>query len=139
MTVASLMNSNVLTVAPETVLPQAVRLLTHYDIGALPVVQADGLLRGIVTDRDMLTRSVALESELGMLTVGEVMTRAVVSIPPDADVREAAAVMGVHRVRRLPVTKHGRLVGVITLADLARAKSCDAEASLALGKISRPR
>ncbi len=138
MMVASLMNTNVLTVTPETDVSQAVRLLTHYDIGSLPVVQADGELRGIVTDRDILTRAVAMESELGGLAVGAVMTRAVVTIPPDADVREAAAVMAAHRIRRLPVTKNRRLVGVITLADLARARSCDMEASLALGKISMP-
>ena len=138
MLVASLMNPNVLTVTPETAVSQAVRLLTHYDIGSLPVVQADGELRGIVTDRDILTRAVAMEAELRELTVGDVMTRAVVTIPPDADVREAAAVMAARRVRRLPVAKNRRLVGVITLADLARARSCDMEASLALGKISTP-
>lgn len=139
MLVASLMNPNVLTVTPETSALHAVRLLAHYDIGALPVVGANGELCGIVTDRDILMRSVAGETPVTAISVGEVMTRTVITVPPDADVREAAAVMAAYRVRRLPVAKARRPVGVITLADLARAHSCDMEASLALSKISAPK
>ena len=138
MLVSALMNSNVVSVSPETDVSHAVQLLTHYDIGVLPVTQGDGTLRGIVTDRDILTRCVAHGSELSQLTVGDVMTRSVVTVSPDADIREAASVMASHRVRRLPVARDKRLVGIISLADIARARSCDMEACLALSKISSP-
>ncbi len=138
MLVGALMNSNVVTVSPETPLSHAVQLLTHYRVGVLPVTHDGGRLCGIVTDRDMLTRSVARNAPLGELTVGDVMSRGVVTVSPEADVREAASLMSEHRVRRLPVTRSQQLVGILSLADIARARSCDMEACLALSKISEP-
>lgn len=137
MLVGALMNSNVVTVSPETGLPHAVQLLTHYHVGVLPVTSG-GTLCGIVTDRDILTRSVARDTPLSDLTVRDVMTRNVTTVSPDADVREAASIMSDRRIRRLPVTRGRQLVGILSLADLARARSCDMEACLALSRISSP-
>ena len=72
------------------------------------------------------------------MLVGALMNSNVVTVSPEADVREAASLMSEHRVRRLPVTRSQQLVGILSLADIARARSCDMEACLALSKISEP-
>ncbi len=138
MLVNALMNTAVITASPELSIPKAVRLMAHYDVGALPVTSKDGRLRGMLTDRDITLRCINSDGEPEAMTVGEVMSRRVTSISPDADVREAASLMARRRVRRLPVVRDDKLVGIISLADIARARSCDMEASLALAKISAP-
>lgn len=136
MLVNNLMNSNVISVTPETSATEAARLLAHYNIGALPVTQSDGKLRGIITDRDIVLHCVAGDSEPNKTPVSSMMTRNVASITPDADVREAASIMAHEKVRRLPVMKNGMLVGMISLADIARSRTCDMEACVALTQIS---
>lgn len=136
MLVNNLMNPNVITISPEASAAEAARLLSHYDIGSLPVAQSDGKLRGIITDRDIVLRCVAGDGEPYQTNVSDLMTRNVVTISPDADIREAASLMSAEKIRRLPVTKSGKLVGIISLADIARSKNCDMEACLALSKIS---
>ena len=136
MQVSNLMISNVITVSPETNAAEAARLLSHYDIGSLPVTLSDGRLKGIITDRDIVLRCVAGDGEPYETNVSDLMTRNVVTVSPDADIREAASLMASERVRRLPVTKSGKLIGIISLADIARSRTCDMEACLALSKIS---
>jgi CBS domain-containing protein len=130
------MNPNVITISPDATAAEAARLLSHYDIGSLPVTLPDGRLRGIITDRDIVLRCVAGDGEPYQTNVSDLMTRNVVTISPDADIREAASLMASQKIRRLPVTRNGRLVGILSLADIARSRSCDMEACLALSKIS---
>jgi CBS domain-containing protein len=136
MQVSNLMNPNVITISPDATAAEAARLLSHYDIGSLPVTLPDGRLRGIITDRDIVLRCVAGDGEPYQTNVSDLMTRNVVTISPDADIREAASLMASQKIRRLPVTRNGRLVGILSLADIARSRSCDMEACLALSKIS---
>jgi len=136
MLVSNLMNPNVVTVSPETNIAEAARLLSHYDIGSLPVTLPDGRLKGIITDRDIVLRCVAGDGDPYQTNVSDLMTRNVVSISPDADIREAASLMASEKIRRLPVTKSGKIVGIIALADIAKTRTCDMEACLALSKIS---
>lgn len=136
MQVYYLMNTSVVTVRPDTSASEASRLMRHWGVGALPVASPEGRLKGIVTDRDIVLRCVADENDPRETTVNDVMSRRVVTVQADADVREAADVMAREQVRRLPVTREGKLVGILSLADLARARSCDAEAAHALSEIS---
>ncbi|HHX73185.1 MAG TPA: CBS domain-containing protein [Clostridiales bacterium] len=138
MQVYQLMNTNVISISGDGTAAEAARLLRHYDIGALPVTGEDGRLRGIITDRDILIRCVATDKNPAETPVANLMTRSVVTVPADADVREAASLMSSNQVRRLPVTKNGGLVGILSIGDIARARSCDMEAALALAEISEP-
>jgi CBS domain-containing protein len=100
----------------------------------LPVCREDGRLQGIITDRDIVLRCVAAEIDPEKTTVGEIMTKSLVTASPRDDVRRAAQLMASAQVRRLPVTDGGRLVGMLSLGDLAGA--CDDEAAHALTDIS---
>ena len=137
MLVRDLMNSNLVTIAPAESAALAARLLSRYDLGALPVCQNDGRLRGIVTDRDLVLRCLAPGEDPRRLPVGDIMTRACAWVSPGAELSEAAAVMASAQVRRLPVVDNHKVVGMLSLGDLARCHNCDMEAAAALADISQ--
>ena len=136
MQVRDLMNPSVISVTTADSTALAARLLSRHNIGSLPVCSPDGRLRGIVTDRDIVLRCVAAEEDPAQTPVREVMTRGCFSLSPDDDCREATRVMALRQVRRLPVVENGKLVGMLSLGDLARSHTYDMEASKALSEIS---
>lgn len=138
MKVSELMNSNVVCLSPDDTTTHAACLLARHNIGVLPVVTPDGRLRGIVTDRDIVLRCVASESQPEDTYVREIMTRGITTISPEDDIRAAVHLMSTEQVRRLPVIDDGRVVGMISLADMARSQNFDMEASKALADITTP-
>ncbi len=136
MLVSELMNSNVISVSPDDSAALAARMLYRYNVGSLPVCREDGRLHGIVTDRDIVLRCVAAESDPETTPVKDIMTKSLVTVAPHDDVRQAAQLMATAQVRRLPVTDNGKLVGMVSLGDMATDHACDMEASRALADIS---
>jgi CBS domain-containing protein len=95
------------------------KIMAEIDAGALPVGENDRLV-GMITDRDIAVRAVA-EQRDPTTTVREVMSEGIRYCFDDDDVDEAAQIMAASQVRRLPVVnREKRLVGVVTMADLAR-------------------
>lgn len=136
MQVKDLMSSGVVSISPEENASLAARLLARHNVGALPVCSPDGKLRGIVTDRDIVLRCIAAESPPEQTSVREIMTRGVVTVAPTDDLREASRLMANDQVRRLPVVENGKVVGMLSLGDLAKTHQFDMEASKALSEIS---
>jgi CBS domain-containing protein len=130
------MSDSVVSVSPDEYAAVAARLLYRHNIGAVPVCTSDGRLRGIVTDRDIVLRCVAAENDPATTTVREIMTKSTVTVTPGDDIREAARAMAQAQLRRLPVVSDGKLVGIISLGDMARTREYDMEAALALSEIS---
>jgi CBS domain-containing protein len=91
----------------------------------------------MVTDRDIIVRAVAEQVDPQTLTVGDVASGDLVTVEPDEDLEEALALMGRHRVRRLPVVENGRLVGVVAQADVA-LEANEKDAGAMLEGISQP-
>ena len=120
MEVKQVMNRQVIAVSPEEPVSVAARLMTRHNVGALPVRDRDGSLCRILTDRDVVTRCVALERPLQETSVARVMTARVATVPPTASLDQAAALLSREQVRRLPVVEGRRLVGMVTLSDLSR-------------------
>ena len=116
--------------------PLPPRLLRRHNVGSLPVCGEDRRLRGMVTDRDIVLRCVAAEEDPAQTLVRDIMTRGCASVSPHEDCRAATRLMARQQVRRLPVVEEGKLVGIISLADLARSQRFDMEAAQALGEIS---
>ena len=114
----------------------AARLLSRYNLGALPVCDGAGRLRGMVTDRDIVVRCMALENDPAATRVSEIMSRGVAAVAPETEVSEAVRTMSRSQVRRLPVTEGGRLVGMVTLCDLARREDCRMECAQAMEAVS---
>jgi len=124
------------SVSPEESILLASRLLFRYNIGSLPVCSADGTLRGVITDRDIVLRCVALGDSPASTSVSSAMSRCVYAVSPDDDVSRAVLLMSDAQVRRLPVAENGRLVGVVSLCDIARLRSLSAETASVLAGIS---
>ena len=137
MRVSELMNNNVISITPDEPTLLAARLLSRHNVGSLPVCSLDGKLRGIVTDRDIVLRCVATESDPQTTRVREIMSRGVVSVTPEDDVREAAHKMANEQIRRLPVVNNtGSVVGMLSLGDMAKSRAVEMEAANALSEIS---
>ena len=136
MQIKDLMNPSVVSIEPGSSCALAARLISRHNVGSLPVCAEGGRLRGVVTDRDIVLRCVAAEEDPAQTPVRDIMTRGCATVSPGADCREATRLMSAHQVRRLPVVEEGKLVGMISLSDLARSGRFDLEAAQALCEIS---
>jgi CBS-domain-containing membrane protein len=121
MRASDLMSHNVVTVYPEDRIAHAARLMRDYDCGALPVVDRDDRLIGMVTDRDIAMRLVANEADMRNTIVADCMTDGAFASHAEDSVRECMRQMSRHRIRRLPVINDwGQVVGIVSQGDLAR-------------------
>jgi CBS domain-containing protein len=122
MTVKELMNTRVVTCAPEADLGLVVATMRERDCGFLPVVDTHGLVVGVITDRDVCLAAGFHQRPLGRLSAKEAMSHPVFSCFGDENVKAVLATMGIHHVRRLPVlSKSGHLEGVLSLDDIVLA------------------
>jgi CBS domain-containing protein len=137
MKVREAMTRDVRLVKPDQPISEAASLMAELDIGVLPVEENDRLV-GMITDRDIAVRAVAVGR--GPDTpVADVMSREVKYCFEDQSIDEVTQNMGELRIRRLPVlNRDKRLVGILSLGDLAIDESARDEAGEALGGISRP-
>ena len=100
---------------------EAARLMRDEHIGSLPITDDEELV-GMITDRDITTRVVAEAADPKTTSVGDVVSRDLISVEPDKDLEEAVQLMASHQVRRLPVVENGRLIGIVAQADIARTE-----------------
>jgi len=107
------------SVGESTSVQEAARLMKEQDVGSLPVVEDERLV-GIVTDRDIVIRGVAVRSDVSSLSVMDVASHEVTTVAPDQELDEALRLMAREQVRRLPVVDGDRLVGILAQADVAR-------------------
>ena len=117
MKIRDVMTPNPRTVSPNDTIQAAARVMQEQDTGAVPVVD-NGRVLAMVTDRDIVVRVVA---EGGSLSgpVGPIATKSVVCATPDMSTSEASELMSEHQIRRLPVVENDRLVGIVSIGDLA--------------------
>ncbi len=111
-------------VEPETPLLEVARRMRDEDIGDV-IVSRGRELKGIVTDRDIVVRSVAAGTDPATTPVSDVCSRLVHTAAPDEELSTVLNVMRTHAIRRIPVVDHGEVVGVLTLGDLAMALNED--------------
>ncbi|OYO07730.1 CBS domain-containing protein [Enemella evansiae] len=122
-TARELMTSPAQTLAPTDSVVTAAQALAKNDVGSMPVVDDNGILAGVLTDRDLVVRGLAegVDPERG--TVADVLTETVVVVEADDDEAAVINALAQNQVRRLPVMENNKVVGVISQADLARELS----------------
>lgn len=140
-TAKELMTPDVVTVPPETPFFTIAQMLAQRGISAVPVVGKDGTVLGIVTEADLIRRLAGPEAPMGFLrqlfsnmdrlaeryaathgkTAADIMTTELVSVPPDASAGAIAELMEKRRIRRVLVLENGKLLGLVSRADLLRA------------------
>jgi CBS domain-containing protein len=130
MVTRELMSGGLITVRRETPVLEARDLMAKERIRHLLVTETDGNLAGIITDRDIRLNLPSQATSLSVweinhlllkLTVGEVMTRSVITVGPDRPARDAARLLLDHKIGALPVVEDGHLVGILTETDIVRA------------------
>jgi len=134
--IRELMTTDVRTIPSNATIKDAAEIMHNINVGSIPVVDNNNKLVGIVTDRDIVLRSVAKGQDPN-IKVSDVMSRDIKTISPDTDVHEAADLMAEKQIRRLPVVDNGNLVGIVSIGDLAVEGKYEDEAGEALHNISK--
>jgi CBS domain-containing protein len=130
------MTQGVECVAPTTTLQEAAAKMKSLNVGPLPVCEGDRAT-GIVTDRDIVVRGVAEGRDVRTTPVQDVMTRGVVTVKEDDDVKDAARLMKEHQIRRVVVAdRDQRVVGIVSLGDIAVDTHDDKMSGDVLEKVS---
>ncbi len=117
--IKEIMSNNVIAVLPSDTAEEAAILMREHNIGAIPVVSA-GEVKGIITDRDIVTRCVSFGQRADSTKVSDLMSTDVTFITPDQTIQDAISIMSTEQIRRLPVVKDGYIDGMISFADVTR-------------------
>jgi len=117
--VEDIMIETVITVEANATVMRAVKVMNENEIGCL-VVTRNGRAVGIVTERDLLKRVIGKAKNPSKTKVREIMTKPLIAGHSDMDLEDATRLMFEKKIKKLPVVEHGRLMGLITLTDVAR-------------------
>lgn len=118
MQLREIMTAGVVTAGPEADVLAVAQLMRDHSVGSVVLCDTEGGPAAMITDRDLTVRALADERSSGE-PVAEHSSRPLVTGEPEMDLEEAAALMVQHRIRRLPIVEAGRLVGIVTLDDIA--------------------
>jgi CBS domain-containing protein len=136
MLVKDVMTERVIRVGPDSNLQAVAKFMLDGDVGSIPVVEDDKLI-GMVTDRDIVIRGLSGTLEIHTLTAQDVMSPSIKYCYDDQPLEDVLNDMAREQIRRLPVvSREKRLVGIVSLGDLAKAGPQN-KAGQALGEISR--
>ena len=133
--VSEIMTNDVVTVTPQDNVYEVAVKMKENDTGFIPVVEGGDKLIGVITDRDLVIRGIA-EKRPGSTAVDEVMTKGIKTASRDMSVDEAAELMAQQQIRRLPVCEGDRLIGIVSIGDMAVRNIFSDNAGEALSEIS---
>jgi CBS domain-containing protein len=119
MLVRQLMRRELVTCSPSATVHDAAAKMKEFNVGSVLIVEEGWKLKGILTDRDIALTVAADSKDPQRTYVYDVMTADPITINSDADVDSALRIMNKANIRRLPVTENGKLVGLLSTADLA--------------------
>lgn len=135
--ISEVMTNELATVPPDTTVAEAAAIMRDRDIGDVLIVE-NGKLRGIITDRDLALQVLAEDHDPQSATVDDFMNKDVVTGDASWNLDRAAKTMAKYQVRRLPVVDDGRLVGIVSLGDIARYEKNKGVVSKSLEAVSEP-
>jgi len=137
MKVKDIMSKTVVNLNPEDTVDQAAHLMKEHNVGSIPVC-SNGKVIGIITDRDIALRSMADGNNSTTQKIREIMSSNPVLGNPEMDVTEAGRIMGEKQIRRLPIVENNKLVGIISLGDIAVEPNLQDKAGCILSDVSEP-
>lgn len=120
---SDIMSKDITVIREEETMRDAAQRLAADDIGVLPICDENKQLKGMLTDRDIVVHVIARGKDPGGTTARELEQGEIVTLRPDDSVEHALDLMAQHQVRRLPVVEDGRIVGMVSQADVAKAVS----------------
>ena len=136
-TIQDIMTRDVQTISSQETIQRAAQLMDELNVGAIPVLDGDKLV-GMITDRDITVRSVAVGQDPRSTKVTDVMSTDVRTCTPGQSVEDVLSQMGDVQIRRVPVVdeQSGKVIGIVSLGDVATSDAADVD--LALDEISSP-
>ena len=138
MLVKDIMSKEVVCVdTMDSVLTVAKRM-KQYNIGVIPVVENDDKVLGVITDRDIVLGLADYNFDMANTYAVKLMSDRLYSVRPEADLSDALALMKKQQIRRLPVIEHDKLVGMLSIGDVAISSCSDVEISGTITEISLP-
>lgn len=120
MKVKDCMTGETICVKPEENIYDVAKLMGDNHIGCVPVCDKNGKIVGILTDRDIILRGIACDKDAKNTPVSDIMTTKVVRTSPDAEIKDVAYVMAKNQIRRIPVVLDEKVVGIVSLGNLAQ-------------------
>ena len=120
MKVKDCMCNNVVWTVPEATVRDCAKLMCNEHVGSIPVCNQNQNIVGFVTDRDILLRAIACDKDVNTTKVSDIMTTNVCCCDINNDINHAMQLMSENQIRRLPVTENNKIVGILTLGDLAQ-------------------
>lgn len=124
MTVATILNTkgtDIVSITPTTTVAEAAKFLKQHQIGAVLVLESDAIA-GILSERDIVRALADLGSATLDKSVGDLMTKDVITVGPNASVNEVMTTMVGKRIRHLPVVTGGKLTGIISIGDVVNRR-----------------
>jgi CBS domain-containing protein len=136
--VTSVMTANPACCTATTPLRDVARMMIDNDCGQIPVVDAQGMPLGVITDRDITVRIVAEGRDIKAATAGDAMSSPAQTVREDSSLKDAVCLMEASKIRRVPVVDaSGKLSGIVSIADLALAGKDTATAEV-VKEVSEP-
>ncbi len=135
MTVGDLMTAFPESLTENDTIKKAAQMMRDHDYGMMPILDANEALIGVVTDRDIVINAVASGRDPDT-SLSECMTVQPDTVTKDLLVQDALHLMNTRQIRRIPVVEFGRLIGMLSLADIARSEVPDAEKTKTLESVS---
>lgn len=130
-----IMTSNIVSVCDNSSIKEAAQKMRDADVGSVPVEENNQLV-GILTDRDIVLKSVAEDMNTDQVKCKDIMSGNVITATPDMDVDDVADLMSHNQVKRIPVVENKNVVGMISLKDLSQARTFEDEAGDVLNDIT---
>lgn len=137
MKVSEIMTKSVASLNTDDTVERAAQVMVEHNIGSVPVCSGENVV-GIITDRDITLRTVAKGENPRTQIVREIMSSNPVVIDPEMDAHDAARIMGERQIRRLPVAQNEKLVGFVSLGDIATDPKLKDDAEGTLSGVSEP-
>ena len=116
------------------------QIMKDCDLGIVPVLDEEHNLLGVVTDRDIVIRNIAKKAtgnNKKEMTAEDIMTRNVVTASPDDNIYDISKIMALKKIRRIPIVTNNKLVGIVSIADIAVTRKFDSEIAEAISEISQ--
>ena len=120
MRVKDCMNENVVWAKWNNTIYDVAKLMNENHIGSIPICDDNQSLVGIITDRDIILRGIACDKNVNDTKASEIMTTEVIRTSKDTEISWVADIMAKNQIRRIPVVENEKLVGILSVGDLAR-------------------
>lgn len=137
-TVRELMTEDVVFLLPDQTVTEAAKKMKALDVGIIPICDREQRLLGLITDRDIVLRVIAEGHDPKSARLADYATMDPVAAQRAWDIQDAAKIMAEHQIRRLPVVENGKLIGILSLGDLAVDQPSEPLSGAVLEAVSEP-